>query len=44
MSMAGCAGSSEPSLAACARGNISCPERTRFVEHDAEACKNQFAS
>ena len=47
MSMArlcGCAGSSEPSLAAFARGNISCPETTRFVKPDAEACKNQFTS
>ena len=44
----GCAGSSEPSLVACARGTIISLTGSFYrqpnVKHDAEACINHFSS
>ena len=45
--LCGCAGSSEPSLVACARGTIisltGSFHRQPNVKHDAEACINHFS-
>ena len=46
--LCGCAGSSEPSLVACARGTIislnGLFHRQPDVKHDTEACINHFSS